>query len=208
MFTHWARLLDHGKGTIKSISIQKLVGTRKSFDVADGFVPVDPRDVETLKSFRENGEPTWRGGAGRPLFEVGTTAEAHAIAVKEWMAKMMAGPDGRPNGNLALLAAMSGGLPPDMTQMFSVPPLMPGVSPALAQAAAAQGVIPPAPNAVPQVPAPVAAAPAPAPAPASGLGVQFAPPPAPSPAPTVSAPEAPSAQPRIGQRRRKGGNGG
>lgn len=141
--THYARMVDHGKGKVKAITIPSLQGQRTSFKVEEGFVPIDPRDVEVLQAFKENAEPTWRGGTGRDLFEVKTAAEAWQIAQKEHYAAILAGTHGRPNAGLALMATM-GALPADMTSLFPVPPL-PG-APAFAAAPAPMQAPPPAPE--------------------------------------------------------------
>jgi hypothetical protein len=107
-YTHFARMVDHGKGTIQTISFGYLKGIRKSFSTTEGFVPVDPTDLGTLKAVCKNGEPPWRGGQGAPLFQVVTREEAVEILKAENLARILKGEGGQQAH--AMFALMGGGL--------------------------------------------------------------------------------------------------
>jgi hypothetical protein len=94
-YTHFARMTNHGKGAIQTISFGYLKGIRKSFSTAETFVPVDPADLETLKAVCKNGEPPWRGGEGAPLFQVVTREEAVEILKAENLARILKGEGGQ-----------------------------------------------------------------------------------------------------------------
>lgn len=183
-FTHFARMIDHGKGAVKTITILPLRGMNKEFDVKKGFVPVDPQDVDMLRSYCENGEPPQRGGHGRALFQVCTAREAAQIIQQETLRSALGGANGTPTHHSAAVVLANMG--------FEVNPLDPLA--ALAKVAA-QPMAPVMPQ-VPQMPFQV---PAQAPMPASQAPqVTVAP-------QAVAQPVGEAPGPRLG--RRRGGKG-
>lgn len=124
--SHWARMVNHGKGTIQTISFAYLKGVRKAFAVTDGFVPIDDQDVDLLQQIQANGEPPWRGGAGKPLFQVLPREEALKVLHQEHTEAILKGQGGgQGHAMLSLLGSMGASamtVPPSIGQTFTPSP--------------------------------------------------------------------------------------